>query len=61
MASIPDLLRQEIRVINIGLELFAQELERLQVPVIHVAWSPPAGGDSRKARLLRALADEEEE
>ena len=61
MAGIGDLFRQEIRVINLGLEIFAQELERLGVPVIHVAWSPPAGGDPRKAALLAALADEEEE
>ncbi len=60
MPGIGDLFRQEIRVINLGLEAFAQELERLGVPVIHVAWSPPAGGDPRKAALLAALADEEE-
>jgi len=61
MAGIRDLFRQEVRVINLGLEAFALELERLGVPVIHVAWSPPAGGDPRKAALLAALGDEEEE
>jgi len=61
MAGIAALFCQEIRVINLGLEVFAQELQRLGVPVIHVAWSPPAGGDPRKAALLAALADEEEE
>ena len=60
MAGMGDLFRQEIRVINLGLEVFAVTLERLGVPVIHVAWSPPAGGDPRKAALLAALADEEE-
>jgi FdrA protein len=61
MAGIDDLFHQEIRVINLGLEFFALELERLGVPVIHVAWSPPAGGDPGKAALLAALADEDEE
>jgi hypothetical protein len=61
MAGISDLFGQDIRVINLGLEVFAQVLERLGVPVIHVAWSPPAGGDPRKAALLAALADEEDE
>jgi hypothetical protein len=61
MAGIGDLFRQEIRVINLGLEAFALTLEQLGVPVIHVTWSPPAGGDPRKAALLAALADEEEE
>ena len=61
MAAVNDFFRQEIRVINLGLEAFALELERLGVPVIHVAWSPPAGGDPHRAALLAALADEAEE
>jgi hypothetical protein len=56
---IADLFAQELRVINCGLEGFARELERLGVPVIHVEWSPPAGGDPRKAALLAALEDED--
>lgn len=61
MSAVTDLFRQEIRVINLGLEAFAQELERLGVPVVHVQWSPPAGGDAKKAALLAALADDDEE
>ena len=60
MTAISDLFRQQIFVINVGLELFAQELEEHRVPVIRVAWSPPAGGDLRKVALLDALADEED-
>jgi hypothetical protein len=56
---IGDLFARELRVINCGLEGFAQELEQLRVPVIHVEWSPPAGGDPRKAALLTALEDED--
>jgi hypothetical protein len=56
---IGDLFVRELRVINCGLEGFAQELEQLGVPVIHVEWSPPAGGDPRKAALLAALEDED--
>lgn len=61
MAGVADLFRREICIINLGLEVFARELERLGVPVIQVAWSPPAGGDPRKAALLAALADEADE
>jgi hypothetical protein len=61
MTRIGDLLTSQVRVINLGIERFALELERLGVPVIHVQWSPPAGGDARKAALLAALADEEDE
>ena len=56
---ISDLFARELRVINCGLESFAEELEQLGVPVIHVEWSPPAGGDPRKAALLAALEDED--
>jgi len=56
---IGDLFARELRVINCGLESFAQEREQLGVPVIHVEWSPPAGGDPRKAALLAALEDED--
>jgi len=61
MSPLGELFHQELRVINLGLEYFAEEIERLGVPVIHVAWSPPAGGDPKKAALLAALADEDED
>ncbi len=60
MSRLADLFQEELRIINVGLESFAQELERLGIPVIHVQWSPPAGGDPRKAALLAALADDED-
>ena len=44
-----------LRVVNIGLEGFAQELESLDVPVIRVDWAPPAGGDAKLADLLSKL------
>ena len=53
-----DLFDAEIRVINVGIESFALELEGLGVPVIHVEWVPPAGGDPRLAALLADLADD---
>jgi hypothetical protein len=43
------------RVVNVGLDLFADELARLGVPVAAVDWRPPAGGDPRLAGLLAAL------
>ena len=48
-------LDTQLRVINIGLEGFAQELQEQGVPVIHVDWSPPAGGDPKLAVLLSKL------
>ncbi len=58
---IRELFACDVRVINCGLEGFALDLEELGVPVIHVQWSPPAGGDPHKAALLAALEDDEEE
>jgi len=43
------------RVVNVGLELFATELTRRAVPVTHVDWRPPAGGDARLVALLERL------
>jgi hypothetical protein len=43
------------RVINVGLERFAEDLAAQGVVVQHVQWSPPAGGDARLAELLSKL------
>ena len=49
------LLTAPPRVINIGLELFAEDLAREGAQVVHVRWSPPAGGNSQLAGLLAKL------
>ena len=49
------LLEAPPRVINVGLERFAEDLAAQGVAVQHVAWSPPAGGDVRLADLLSKL------
>ncbi len=54
--SVKDLLAGELKVINVGLEGFAESLEALGVPVVQVDWRPPAGGDARLAGLLAKLA-----
>lgn len=60
MAEIRDLFGREIRVVNVGLERFADVLESLGVAVLHVQWVPPAGGDPARARLLALLDDEDD-
>ena len=50
-----DLLTAGPRVVNVGLEMFAANLAARGAPVVHVEWSPPAGGDSRLAGLLDKL------
>ena len=51
-----DVLHQELRVINVGLEVFALELEAAGVAVVHVDWQPPAG-DATIGALLARLDD----
>jgi FdrA protein len=50
-----DLLAAAPRVVNVGLEMFAINLAAQGAKVVHVQWSPPAGGDSRLAGLLDKL------
>lgn len=53
--SAETLLNARLAVINVGLEGFAADLALQGVPVMHVEWSPPAGGDVRMANLLAKL------
>lgn len=49
------LFNKELKVINIGIEMFADDLEKQNVDVIHVNWRPPAGGDLDILKLLEKL------
>ena len=48
-------ITEHIKVINVGLEFFYRELERQDVPVVPVSWSPPAQGRSDVLDLLKSL------
>jgi hypothetical protein len=51
------LLSDGPRVINIGLEAFADEISTVGGSVVSVSWKPPAGGDPETlARLIRMTA-----
>lgn len=50
-----DLLSGPPKIVNIGLDGFARELEAQNVSVVHVDWAPPAGGDPELATLLSKL------
>ena len=52
-----EMLQSRPRVINVGLAVFATDLDAQDVDVVHVDWRPPAGGDEDLARLLSMLAD----
>ncbi len=46
------LLNSPLRVVNVGLESFARDFQRLGIPVVQVDWRPPAGG---RPELVAAL------
>jgi hypothetical protein len=51
------LLGPQVRVVNVGLDMFAASVREQDVPVGEVDWRPPAGGDRDLVRLL--VADRE--
>ena len=49
------LLNTTLVVINVGVQDFADNLVTQEVEVIHVDWSPPAGGDAEMMAILGDL------
>ena len=52
---IDQLLSSPIRAINVGVEDFAESLEAQGTEVVHVSWSPPAGGDQEIIAILNQI------
>jgi hypothetical protein len=48
-------VRKPIKVINVGLELFAEALVKQGVEVAQVMWTPPAQGDPELMGILDDL------
>lgn len=55
MSKINELFNKEVKVINIGLESFYNDLKKQKVSTIHVNWRPAAGGNKKLASLLSRL------
>jgi len=53
-----DIFGETLRVINIGIDDFAEDLRQSGVEVVQVDWRPPTGGSSRLSSLLARLEDE---
>jgi hypothetical protein len=49
------LFKEDLVVINIGLESFAENLRKEGVRVLQMNWRPPAGGDKKLVSLLERL------
>ncbi|NLL80745.1 MAG: fdrA domain protein [Tissierellia bacterium] len=55
MSKINELFNKDLRVINMGLESFYNDLKKQEIPVTHVAWKPVAGGNKKLSSLLSRL------
>jgi hypothetical protein len=50
-----NILSQMLKVVNIGISTFGDDLRSQGVEVVDVDWKPPAGGDVEMSRLLEKL------
>lgn len=55
MAKRENILKETLKIVNVGLQSFAEDLKSQGVEVVHVDWQPPAGGDVEMLRLLERL------
>jgi len=53
--KITALFTQDLRIINMGLVAFADNLKGQDVEVVQMEWRPPAGGNERLIALLERL------
>jgi FdrA protein len=53
--KLEELLQQGPIAINIGVQDFAESLQFQGAEVVHVDWTPPAGGDPELIELLDQL------
>jgi hypothetical protein len=57
--KINQLFQEELAVVNMGLDAFADALRKEKVRVLQMDWKPPAGGDRRLISLLERLENKE--
>ncbi|HRI19148.1 MAG TPA: hypothetical protein PL196_11545, partial [Burkholderiaceae bacterium] len=55
-----ELFTQELRVLNVGLASFAENLARAGGHAVQLAWRPPAGGDVATGLTLASLINDPE-
>lgn len=53
--AVKDLFKQELQVINMGLETFYKDLKAQNVTSIQMNWKPKAGGNAKMTSLLSRL------
>jgi hypothetical protein len=56
--NIAALLQEGPRVLNVGVRTFAETLDAVEAPHLHVDWQPPAQGNPALGATLASLADD---
>lgn len=54
-SSSSNIIGQELKVINIGLDIFKDALEEQDVKVVQVDWEVPAKGDEKVINILKKM------
>jgi len=54
--SVNDLFKQELKVINLGLKSFHNDLKSQGVTAVQVNWKPKAGGKKNMLNLLGKIS-----
>ena len=49
------LFKEALKIINVGLVKFFENIETQSVDIVQVDWEPPAGGDSEIIEILDHL------
>ncbi len=57
MSEKVNLFKTELKIINIGVEMFADDLKKQNIQVVHVNWKPPAEGDLDILKILEKLGN----
>ena len=53
--KINELFNEDLVVINMGLDVFGENLKKEEVKVVPMNWKPPAGGNKKLISLLEKL------
>jgi len=55
MTKINELFQEELKIINMGLESFNENLKKQNVKTVQVDWKPPARGNKKMLSFLDKL------
>ena len=59
MGAINELFSKDLMPVNLGMDMFREDLEAQGTPAVQVKWNPPAGGDHRLMEALSKIGDSE--